>query len=86
MSRSTSTVFFSKSALIEKGREAAKAVGGEFVAPGFTEAEKAKGMTDFNDLARSRGKEGLRGVLAPALGLEPGREAEREREAGGMEM
>ena len=65
-----------------KAAEAAKAVGGKFVAPRFTEAEKAKGMTDYNDLARSRGKETVREELAPLLGKDlekqaPGQEQER---------
>ena len=67
---------------LAKAAEAAKAVGGKFVAPRFTEAEKAKGMTDYNDLARSRGKETVREELAPLLGKDlekqaPGQEQER---------
>ena len=57
--------------------DTAKAVGGTFVAPRFTEAEKAKGMTDYNDLARSRGRGAVREELAPVLGLEPKRNQER---------
>ena len=83
---------------LDKAAEAAQAVGGEFVAPRFTQAEKAQGMTDYNDLARSRGKEAVREELAPALGLGPKQAAEQEqsrqreqapsrgREAGGMEL
>ena len=87
---------------LDKAAEAAQAVGGEFVAPRFTQAEKARGMTDYNDLARSRGKDAVREELAPALGLGPKQAAEQEqtrkreqvrqqapsrgREAGGMEL
>ena len=65
---------------LEKAAEAAKAVGGEFVAPRFTEAEKAKGMTDYNDLARSRGKEAVREELAPYLGLGQKQAVEQKQE------
>ena len=34
---------------------AALAVGGKVAAPVFNEEEKAKGLTDFNDLHKSRG-------------------------------
>lgn len=37
------------------------------VEPGFTDAERAKGMTDFNDFARARGADAVRAALAPAL-------------------
>ena len=60
-----------------KAADTAKAVGGTFVAPRFTEAEKAKGMIDYNDLARSRGRDAVREELAPVLGPEPKREQER---------
>lgn len=40
---------------LEKAQEAAQAVGGEVIAPEFTKEEKAKGLTDFNDLHRARG-------------------------------
>ena len=64
---------------LEKAAEAAKAVGGEFVAPRFTEAEKAEGMTDYNYLAHSRGKNAVCEELAPYLGLGQKQEAEREQ-------
>lgn len=38
-----------------KAYETARAVGVRVVFPQFTEDEKAKGLTDFNDLAQSRG-------------------------------
>ncbi|MCL2029797.1 MAG: zincin-like metallopeptidase domain-containing protein [Deltaproteobacteria bacterium] len=40
---------------LEKALAAARAVGGQVLVPGFTPAEKAKGFTDWNDLAKSRG-------------------------------
>lgn len=39
---------------VEKAREAAHAVGGKVVIPDFTDADKARGLTDFNDLHSSR--------------------------------
>jgi putative DNA primase/helicase len=44
---------------LEKARQAAKAVGAKVLAPPFTAEEKAKGLTDFNDLHQSRGDKGL---------------------------
>ena len=52
---------------LNRAREAAQAVDGKVVEPGFTDAERAKGMTDFNDLARARGADAVRAALAPAL-------------------
>jgi phage/plasmid primase-like uncharacterized protein len=68
----------------EKARHAARLVGGSILTPGFTETELAKGMTNFNDLARSRGKEAVRELLAPMLGLERKRErtSEIQRDEG----
>ena len=40
---------------VEKAKEAAAAVGGKVIVPAFTDEEKAKGLTDFNDLHKSRG-------------------------------
>ncbi|SFU15654.1 Uncharacterized domain associated with phage/plasmid primase [Pseudovibrio denitrificans] len=39
----------------EMAREAADAVGGYVVSPPLTKAEKAKGLTDWNDLEKERG-------------------------------
>ena len=36
-------------------------------------------VTDYNDLARSRGKEAVREELAPALGLAPKQEAKQQQ-------
>lgn len=48
---------------LTKAREAAQAVGGRTIEPPLTKAERAKGLTDFNDLAASRGKEAFRALV-----------------------
>ena len=75
-----------RSASLDRGREAAEAVGGEFVAPRFTKAHRV-GWTrapaeSFNDLARVRGKAAVGEALAPTLQRveEKREEAEAERE------
>lgn len=45
---------------VEKAKEAAQAVGGIAVIPEFSREEKARGLTDFNDLHRSRGLSAVR--------------------------
>jgi antirestriction protein ArdC/phage/plasmid primase-like uncharacterized protein len=50
-----------------KAGEAAQAVGGTLVAPIFSEAEKAKGLTDFDDLGRERGNGAVAGMINTAL-------------------
>ena len=40
---------------VELAQKAAQEVGGKVVAPIFTDEERAKGLTDFNDLHQSRG-------------------------------
>ncbi len=40
---------------VEKAEAAAKAVGGLMATPKFNEAEKEQGLSDFNDLHKSRG-------------------------------
>jgi phage/plasmid primase-like uncharacterized protein len=42
---------------VEKGLEAAKAIGGGLAYPNFTDDEVKKGLTDFNDLVVLRGPE-----------------------------
>ncbi len=44
---------------LEKAQQTAKAVGAKVLAPPFTADEKAKGLTDFNDLHQSRNDKGL---------------------------
>ena len=48
---------------LEKAQEAAKAVGGEVISPEFTQEEKARGLTDFNDLHQARGLGAVRDAL-----------------------
>jgi len=43
----------------KKGTEAALAVGGYMVAPGFDDEQKAKGMSDWNDLAQANGTKAI---------------------------
>lgn len=61
---------------ILKAEAAAKAVGGQVVAPQFTETEKAKGLTDFDDLGKARGngavRQSIEGALARMFGQERG--------------
>ncbi|CCG42482.1 zincin-like metallopeptidase domain-containing protein [Magnetospirillum molischianum] len=52
---------------LEKATEAAQAVGGFVVSPRFTAEEKLKGLTDFNDLAQSRGPGAVRQAIDSAL-------------------
>ena len=53
---------------LEKAELAAKAVEGKVIIPEFTEVEKAQGLTDFNDLAKSRGLEAVTKIIAAELG------------------
>lgn len=46
---------------------AAELVGGQVHYPTFTDAEKAQGFTDYNDLHQTRGLEALRGQFPPEL-------------------
>lgn len=50
-----------------KAEEAAKAVGGSFVAPQFTAEEKAQNLTDFNDFGQARGAHSVRRTFDTAL-------------------
>lgn len=56
-----------------KAEEAAKAVGGLVMQPALDLGEKAKGMTDFNDIMLSRGIEGLKASLPKDLSLHKAR-------------
>ena len=49
---------------VEKAKEAAQAVGGIAVIPEFSREEKTRGLTDFNDLHRSRGLSAVREQVA----------------------
>jgi antirestriction protein ArdC/phage/plasmid primase-like uncharacterized protein len=47
--------------------DAAKAVNGKVITPEFTPKEKEKGLSDFNDLAVSRGKAAVKDQLSTAM-------------------
>ena len=49
---------------VEKAKEAAQAVGGIAIIPEFSREEKERGLTDFNDLHRSRGLSAVREQVA----------------------
>lgn len=46
---------------------AAEQVGGQVLYPAFTDEEKARGLTDFNDLHQSRGLDALRNQISQVL-------------------
>jgi antirestriction protein ArdC/phage/plasmid primase-like uncharacterized protein len=56
---------------------AAQAVNGKAITPEFTPKEKEQGLTDFNDLAASRGKSAVKEQLSTAMNAKS-RQAERE--------
>lgn len=49
------------------GEQAALNTGGKVIIPDFTAAERAAGLTDFNDVHQSRGTEALRADLLPQI-------------------
>jgi phage/plasmid primase-like uncharacterized protein len=68
-------------------QDAAKAVGGKVVAPVFNEEERARGLTDFNDLHASRGLDEVKRQIGPVLEKE--RQTSREQDKGrerGLEL
>lgn len=62
---------------MEKAKAAALAVGGKVTAPVFTEEEKAKGLTDFNDLHKSRGLAEVTRQMSHERAKDKGRGLER---------
>ncbi|MDR2745120.1 MAG: DUF5710 domain-containing protein, partial [Desulfovibrio sp.] len=52
---------------LTKAWEAAKEVGGKVISPEFTAEEKARGLTDFNDLHVSRGLTAVFDQILPGL-------------------
>ena len=50
---------------VVKAMEAAKAVNAEVLIPQFSAEEKSKGLTDFNDLAQSRGTFAVTKLVSP---------------------
>ena len=63
-------------------QNAAKAVGGKVVAPIFNDEERARGLTDFNDLHQSRGLDEVK--MQVGLVLQKDIEKEKSRENGKM--
>lgn len=61
---------------MEKAKAAALAVGGKVVAPMFNVEEKAKGLTDFNDLHKSRGLKEVKKQVDLSLDREKGKARE----------
>ena len=47
--------------------KAAEVTNGEVIIPAFTEAEKAQGLTDFNDLDASRGRDNFQNAMNAQL-------------------
>lgn len=75
-----------------KAKEAAKAVDGHVISPDFAGAKMDKTRTDFNDMARMRGKESVRDYIAAKMELarsgkkiEKEQKKEQERETVAME-
>lgn len=58
---------------VERARLAAQSVGGKVVVPTFNKDEKAKGLTDFNDLHQSRGLEEVKRQVGKYLQREMSR-------------
>ena len=54
---------------VELAEKAAQTVGGKVMVPTFNEEEKARGLTDFNDLHQSRGLAEVQKQLGSALHL-----------------
>lgn len=52
---------------LRHGRMAAEAVGGLCLSPDFNQGEKESGLTDWNDLAASRGLEAVCNALTPVV-------------------
>jgi len=52
---------------IALAQDAAKAVDGKVVAPVFNDEDKARGLSDFNDLYQVRGLDAVKKQLEPAL-------------------
>lgn len=52
---------------IVSATKAAELTGGSVIFPAFTDAEKAQGLTDFNDLDASRGRAAFQHVINAQL-------------------
>ena len=60
---------------VELAQRAAQEVGGKVVVPIFTDEERDKGLTDFNDLHKSRGLDEVK----RQVGLVLQKDVEREK-------
>ena len=69
---------------MELAQRAAQEVGGKVMAPIFTDEERDKGLTDFNDLYQARGLDEVKRqvglVLQKDVEQEKGRERGKARE------
>ena len=52
---------------VEKAQQVAKKINGTVRIPNFTAKERAKGLTDFNDLHKSRGIEAVQHQFSNSL-------------------
>jgi putative DNA primase/helicase len=71
---------------LEGATRAAEAVNGKVIAPAFTDAEKARGLTDYNDLMRARGafagRQAVREDLGAALEAPKAKELKKGKTKG----
>lgn len=65
---------------VELAQKAAQEVGGKVVAPIFTDEERARGLTDFNDLHQSRGLDEVKRQVG--MVLQKGVDREKSRSQG----
>ena len=63
---------------LDQAEAAAKAAGAKVALPGFTDAERTHGRTDFNDLARAEPHR-IQRALAAARHIKPGKAEDRAR-------
>lgn len=64
---------------VELAQKAAQEVGRKVVAPIFTDEERAKGLTDFNDLHQSRGLDEVKRQVGLVLQKDVGQERSRSQ-------
>ncbi|MDY0203757.1 MAG: zincin-like metallopeptidase domain-containing protein [Desulfovibrio desulfuricans] len=64
---------------VELAQKAAQEVGGKVIAPIFTDEERDKGLTDFNDLHKSRGLDEVKRQVGLVLRKDVEREKGRDR-------
>lgn len=64
---------------VELAQKAAQEVGGKVVVPSFTDDERAKGLTDFNDLHQSLGLDEVKRQVCLVLQKDVGQEKNWDR-------